>query len=134
MWAAEDLAEAKLTGVVVLSNCGLEVNSIKVLVVFGIAGISWGAMVKVGRGIGVVRGAASSIGTTSIVGYFISSSRCIEGIATLLILEGGLAYSITSNCCSTSREIEELLGSEAPILVAKFIYFCNHASSLSLFL
>ena len=40
VWVVEDLANAELAGVVVLSNCGPKVNNSKVLAVVKVAGIS----------------------------------------------------------------------------------------------
>ena len=48
---------------------------------------------------------------------------CSKGTTTLLILEGGLTSSITTNCWSTSKETEELLATlaESPTLATSFL-------------
>ena len=60
-------------------------------------------------------------------------SSSLEGITTFLISEGGFTSSVITQCWSASKETEELLCCEAPILAATFLCFCSHAYSQSLF-
>ena len=63
MWwlrLANDLACSKQASIVVLSNWGPEVNNNRVLVVIGMASMSWKVVTKAGMGIEVVGSAVSS--------------------------------------------------------------------------
>ena len=80
MWIVEVLADAKLAGVAILSNYGLEVNGSKVLAVVGVAGISWEAVAKTGVGIRVIGGVASSIGTASAALASVTRAFVLSGL------------------------------------------------------
>ena len=66
------------------------------------------------------------------VGYFVISPCSPKGKTTLLISEGGFTSSMTTNCWSASKNIDELIASlvEALTPVALFFCFYNQASSV----
>ena len=74
----EDLADVELVRVVVLSNCGLEGNSSKVLAIVRVASISWEAVAKAGISIRVIGGVASSIGISSVASTFITTALVLS--------------------------------------------------------